>query len=145
MPMNGFTLGKDVAIDIIDPNTSAILQSFKLRTAFEYKQLTSRVTIKGSDGIVRYLELPEGWEGSLEYERQNSDLDRYIASLETNYYAGLNLLPATLTATVSEVSGAPTTMRFQGVVWKLAEGGQWQSDNTIKQRLDWCASLRNVI
>lgn len=142
MPMNGFSVGKDLSIDLVDPNTNIATSSFSLRTGFSERQLTSRVVIKGSDGIVRYLELPEGWEGELDYTRQNSAVDDYISGLETSYYAGLNNLTAQMTKTVVNPDMSISTFQFQGVVFKLTDGGTWNSDNEIKQKLGWVASLR---
>lgn len=140
--MNGFSTGRDVKIDIVDPSSAAVLQTFSLQTTFESRQMTNRVTIKGLDGIVRYLELPEGWEGSLEYDRQNDALDAYVASLETAYYAGLNLQTAQITETIANPDGSTSIYRFTGVVFKLSNSGSWKGDDRVAQKLDWCASLR---
>ena len=141
MPMNDFTVGKDIAVDIFDPNAGRV-QRLTLRTMFDAKQVTQKVTIKGGDGITRYLELPEGWEGSFEFTRQNSNLDDYILSLEQAYYDGRNVQASQITETITEPNGAITQYRFTGVMFKLSDAGSWKGDGEVKQKLDWCASRR---
>lgn len=140
--MNGFSTGRDIKIDIVDPNSFAVIQSFSLLTTFDSKQMTNQIKIKGLDGIVRYLEIPDGWEGTLDYDRQGDQLDAYVASLETGYFAGLNTNSAQLTETITNPDQSVSIYRFTGVVFKLSSSGAWKGDGQVSQKLDWCASLR---
>jgi len=142
MPFNNFSVGKDVSLVIFGTNG---VQTFPLVTQFDYKQETQQVKIVGIDGVMRPLELPVGWSGSFEIERQDSGLDDYIAQLESNYYNGQNIQGATITETISEPNGATTQYRFEGVALKLEDGGTWKGDATVKQKLAFVASRRRKV
>ncbi len=64
------------------------------------------------DGIVDFLELPQGWEGSIEVERADNTLDDYFAALEANYYSGKNITTATITETIQEPNGSISQYRY---------------------------------
>jgi len=40
------------------------------------------------------------------------------------------------------VSGAVSQFRFEGVVLKLDDAGNWKGDSTVKQKLSFMASRR---
>lgn len=139
MPMNNFSIGRDVVLDIVG---QAGLVRFSLITMFDAKPLYQDIRIKGLDGIVRPGYLPEGWEGSFDLERADSALDDYFASLESQYYAGLNIQPNSIMETITEVGGQISQYRFSGVALKLEDAGSWKGDGTVKQKLGFFASRR---
>lgn len=139
MPVNGFTVGRDVSLDIIGPSGPL---RFSLITGFSAKPDITDQKIKGLDGITRHVRFPDGWSGSLEIERENSLVDDYFADLEANYYAGLNEKAATITETITEVSGAVSQYQYVGVLFKLDDAGDYKGDATVKQKLSFVASRR---
>lgn len=139
MPVNGFNVGKDVSLDINGQN-GPLRPS--LITKFNKKQLTKEITVKGLDGISRHIRFPDGWSGSFDFERQDSTLDDYFATVEDNYYAGINEQAITITETIQEVSGAITQWRYLGVMLKYDDGGEFAGDQTVKQKVSWVASRR---
>jgi hypothetical protein len=141
MPMNGFTVGRDISLQIMGQN-GAVVANFATITAFDSKQNTVKVQSKGIDGVIRYLELPDGWEGSITIDRSNSNVDDYFAQLESNYYAGLTIGAAQITQTITEVNGGITQYRFVGVMLKLDDAGKYAGENLVSQKLSWCASKR---
>lgn len=143
MPMNGFTVGRDVSLDIF--GSLGNVERFNLITNFDSKQNTSRITIKGIDGVNRYLELPEGWEGTLAITRADARVDNYFAQLEANYYAGSNISAAAITETIQEPGGGISQFRYEGVMMKLDDAGSFQGDAEVKQRISWCAARRRKV
>jgi hypothetical protein len=139
MPINGFSVGRDVTLNVITPNGPL---NVALVTKFTSKPLIVDQKIKGLDGITRHVRFPDGWEGSFEADRLDSTLDDYWANLEANYYAGISELPCTITETITEVSGAITQYRFVGVFLKLEDAGDWEGDKTVKQKLSFVAQSR---
>jgi hypothetical protein len=139
MPVNNFSVGKDVSLDIIGPTGPV---RFNLITGFTAKPDTSDAKVKGLDGVTRHVLFPDGWIGSFDIERQDSGIDDYFAQLEANFYAGLNQSSVTLMETITEVSGAVTQYRFTGVLLKLEDAGDWKGDATVKQRIAFMASRR---
>lgn len=139
MPVNGFSVGRDISLDIIGPSGPL---RFNLITDFTAKPDVTDQKVKGLDGITRHVRFPDGWTGSLSIERQDSTVDDYFADLEANYYAGLNEHPLTITETITEVSGAVSQYRFLGVLLKLDDAGDYAGDKTVKQKVSFMAQRR---
>jgi hypothetical protein len=140
LPLNNYSLGIDVTIDIVG-SFGAIVR-FKNVTHFDSKQETQQIKIVGINGLVDFLEIPHGWMGSMEIDRQNAVLDQYIALFEANYYAGANILTASITQTIREPDLSTSQYRFTGAMFKLSDAGAWKGDAQVKQKLDWCAAKR---
>lgn len=139
MPVNGFSVGRDVTLTV---NTDSGLQRFPLITGFDAKPEVSDAKVKGLDGLTRHVIFHDGWAGSFDIERQDASLDNYWAQLESNYFAGFSSGAATITETITEVTGAVSQFRFEGVVLKLDDAGAWKGDATVKQKLAFMASRR---
>ncbi len=139
MPVNGFSVGRDVSLSIV---TASGPLRLSLITGFSAKPNTKDQPIKGMDGVTRHLRLPDGWAGSFDVERQDSTVDDYFAQLEANYYAGQNEAPATITETITEPNGSVTQYRYTGVLLKLDDAGSWTGDASVKQRLSFIASRK---
>ncbi len=139
MPINGFSVGRDVSLDITGPTGPL---RFNLITKFSSKQTTKDHTVKGLDGITRPARFFDGWTGQFDIERQDSTIDDYFSQLEANYYAGLNEATVTITETITEASGATSQFRYMGVLLKLEDAGDWAGDATVKQKVSFLASRR---
>jgi hypothetical protein len=140
MPMNGFTVGRDVTLNIFGSNGG--VTNFQTITGFMKKQETVHVQSKGMDGVIRHLELPDGWSGTMTFDRSSSAVDDYFAQLESNYYGGLNIAAAQITETITEVNGATTQYRYTGVMMKLDDAGRSAGENLVSQSVSWVASKR---
>ncbi|SRR5579883_2871786 len=140
MPVNGFSVGRDVSVQIFG-QTGTVTQ-FDTITSFDKKQMTDRVKVKPLNGPPIFLEIPDGWEGSISVDRSDSNVDDYFAGIESSYYAGLNIGTAQITETITEASGATTQYRYTGVQFKLDDGGAASGDNIMKMKMSWVASRR---
>jgi len=139
MPVNGYSVGKDVSLDITGPNGPL---RFNQITEFKSKPETTDLKVKGLDGITKHVRFPDGWSGGFNVERQDSTIDDYFAQLEANYYAGINENPLTITETITEVNGSVTQYRYLGVLLKLDDAGEKAGDKTVKQVISFMASRR---
>jgi hypothetical protein len=139
MPVNGFNVGRDYAVNVQTP--SGPLQ-FNLVTKFTKKQDLIDKKIKGLDGRTRHVVFPDGWNGTFEIERQDSSVDDYFAAQEAAYYAGQNTLPSTITETITEVSGAITQYQYTNVMLKFPNPGDAAGDETVHMTVDWLAERR---
>ena len=142
MPVNQFSIGRDITLDIVASDGP---KRFGLITGWSAKQETTDIRVKGLDGNVRHMYLPDGWSGSLEFERQDAELEKFFASLEDAYYQGENLGTMTLTETISEPNGTVSQYRYEGCQMKLDDAGDWKGDASIKQRVSWMAARRKRI
>lgn len=137
---NGFTVGRDVLIDITLSTGPLRLPS--TTTGFDAKQETKEINSHGLDGVNRFAELPAGWKGTVEMDRSDSTIDDYFAQLEADYYAGKLTSPATITETISEANGTVSQYRYIGVVFKFAEAGKKRGDDKVMQSIAFSASKR---
>ncbi|MFC4526416.1 hypothetical protein ISN76_12910 [Dyella halodurans] len=140
MPFGNFNTGKDVVIDVITP--SGVLQLPATVTSFESKPIYNRIKSKPLNGINLEVDIPEGWEGSIGLDRQNSAIDDFFAQQELAYYAGQNVLMGTLTETIAEASGAISQYRYTNVSLRFDEAGKKTGDNKITQTIGFFASQR---
>lgn len=139
MALNGFTVGRDLSLDITGANGPL---RFTLITGFQSKPDTTDEKVKGLDGITQHVRFPEGWSGSFELNRQDDTIDTYFAQLEANYYAGQSEYPVTITETISEADGSVSQYRYLQVLLKLDDAGSWKGDATVKQKLTFVAARR---
>lgn len=139
MPVNGYTVGKDVSIDITGPNGPV---RFSVKTGFSAKQDTNDTKVKRLDGVTDHVLTYDGWTGTLDFERQSSALDDYFAQQEANYFAGVNSLPISITETTTEADGSVSQFRYTSVVLKYDDSGSKTGDATVKQKVSWMASRR---
>ncbi len=139
MPVNNFTVGRDISLDII--GSSGPIRFSKI-VKFASKPDQTSQKIKGLDGITQHLEFPDGWSGSFDIERQNSAVDDYFAQLESDYYAGLNRKPATITETIREADGSISQFRYVNVLLKLDDAGSYQGDKSVPQKVSFVAARR---
>jgi hypothetical protein len=139
MPANGFNVGSDVTLDI---RTGRGTLRARIRTGFTKKQMTKDLESEGADGVNRYAYLPAGWEGSMDYDRGNSEIDDLFAQREADYYGGLDTDEVTITETIQEVGGGLSQYRYTGVCLKLDDGGDSGGQKLIKQKVGFKASRR---
>ncbi len=140
MSQNGYSLGRDVTLTIILPNGSSL--NLGKVTKFTSKQDSSDQKIKGIDGDTDHLRFYEGWSGSFESERRGPELDVYFARLEANYNAGTDEPPATLQQTIVEPSGQVSQYRYERVLLKYDDAGDWAGDKSVHQKISFVASRR---
>jgi hypothetical protein len=139
MPLNGFTVGRDLSVNIQTPNGALPLTGL---TKFTAKPDTTDVKVKLVNGRTQHLIFPDGWSGSFEVERVDSTLDDFFANQEANYYAGFDLNSSTITETITETSGVVSQYQFVGVIFKLDDAGDFAGDATVKQKLSFVAEQR---
>lgn len=139
MSLNGYSVGKDIALDIIGAQGPL---RFSQIISFMSKPDTTDQKIKGLDGITRHLRFPDGWSGSFEIERQDSTVDDYFSQIEANYYAGLNEIPVTITETITEVNGSVSQYRYLQVILVLEDAGNFKGDASVHQKVRFMSARR---
>jgi hypothetical protein len=140
MSQNGYTLGRDNTIAVILPDGTT-LQMGKIIN-WTAKQDVSDQKIKGMDGVTDHLKFYEGWSGSFSIERRGPDLDNYFAKLESNYYAGVDEPPAIMQQTITEPNGQVSQFRFERVILKYDDAGDFSGDKSVHQKVSFLATKR---
>jgi len=142
MPVNSFSIGRDCQLVVMGPQGRVDLTYV---TGFESRQITQAVRLDRLDGVPMGAELPKGWEGSFELERGTSEVDDFIAVMETQFFASGAIPAGTVYQYVMETDGSTSTYQYSGVVFKLANAGQWRGDASVKQRLEFFATQRQRV
>ncbi|HEX3350108.1 MAG TPA: hypothetical protein VHS58_18620 [Acetobacteraceae bacterium] len=142
MTSNVFSVGRDCQLVVIGPFGRVDLTHV---TGFESRQVTHPIRIDRIDGVQLAAELPKGWDGSFDLERGSSAAEDFIAAIEAAYFAGSPVVPGTLYQYVQETDGSTSTYQYEGVVFKLAQAGQWKSDASVKQKLEFFAGKRKRV
>jgi hypothetical protein len=139
MPINNFSVGRDVSLVIQTPGGPLISS---LVTHFSSKADMTEIKVKGLDGITRHVRFFDGWSGKFEYERQDSVLDDYFAQLEANYYLGVPEQPCMIQETIQNPNGSIVQYVYPGVLLKYDNAGSWEGDKTVKLDISWVAIRR---
>lgn len=139
MPINNFSVGRDISLTIVTPSGPI---NFNLLMDFQSKQDTTKKRIKGLDGKTRFVRFMDGWSGSLKLERRDSTVDDYFAQLEANYYSGVQEGGVSITDIKSEPGGNLTQYRYFGVLLDLEDAGKWSGEDTVNQTITFVAERR---
>lgn len=137
MAINTFSVGRDIAIDIVGPGGPVV---FSLITTFDAKPMYDHIKIKGLDGVSRHQELPDGWELSIGLERQDDSVKSFFVDLEAQYFNGQSIQPAAITETITNPDGSLSQYRYEQVVFKFDDAGSWAGNQSVKQKISASAS-----
>lgn len=142
MPSNKFSVGRDCQLVVMGPFGRVDITHV---TGFESQQMTAPVRVDRIDGTQLAAELPKGWHGAFDIERGSSAVDDFIAQTEAAFFAGTPVAAGTLYQYISETDGSTSTYQFEGLVFKLAQAGNWRGDQSVKQRLEFYAATRKRV
>lgn len=137
--INGYNVGSDTVLTVM--SQGQILAS-QILTHFNAKQMTTRLKSVGIDGVNRYRDLEEGWEGDLQYDRADASLDAFFAAKEAGRYSGLQPPTITITENTTNVDGSVTIMRYDGVTMKFDDIGDRSGDAKVDEKISYACSRR---
>jgi hypothetical protein len=138
MPVNNFTVGKDVSL-VIQLATGPLTLTL---TDFGAKVKTTSLESKPLNGIKQHAYIPDGWDLSFKVDRMDTSADDFWANFEAQYYAGVNQVAGVIYETISEADGSVSQWRFPGVVVKLDNAGDYSGDKKVEQTFSGMASKR---
>ncbi|CAX60704.1 hypothetical protein ABEI05_05375 [Erwinia billingiae] len=142
MPQLGYTLGRDVAVDINTPTGK--LRIPKIMT-FDAKPQVSNQKITPLNGVSDELQIPIGWNGTITAERMDGTLDDFWAQWEENYFNGIDQQRGTITESITESNGTLSVYRYEGVSFHLTDAGNKQGEKTVSQTLAFTANRRKKV
>jgi hypothetical protein len=142
MPVNGFTVGRDVSIVINGPSGPITLNGI---TEFMAKGVYTTLKSKPLNGEPIHGYIPDGWEISFKLDRMDSGVDDLAAAFESGYYNGDNQPAGTINESIQESSGAISKYRFTGFVMKVDNPGDFSGDKKVEQSLSGLASRRKKV
>lgn len=145
MPIQGFNIGKEAAIDFVHPAIGVL--SFGLATSFETRPIRRRLQSIPitNNGEPVYREIFEGWEGTLEIDRTDSTMDALVQLLEDNYFSGRQETYLMITETITNPDGTIDAYRYKNVVLEPESQGRWSGEEKVSQRMGWVCSRRERV
>lgn len=106
--------------------------------SFEWRQLTTSIGRNQIDSYPAYIELPMGYEGSIEFLRGNTLFEHALIAQDLLWNNGGNYQFSLLTC-IDLNTGAGVFI-FGDVAVKVIEGGNWKGDEPTRCRLQFKAS-----
>lgn len=141
MPYDNFSLGKDVTLNVNTPTGPLVLPV--TTTGFESKPEYSTIKSKPlSTGKNLEVAIPQGWRGTITLDRRDNTIDAFFGAQEAGFYAGQNVLTATITETIQEKNGTVSTWLYTKVSLKFDEAGKKEADQKITQTIGFFATER---
>lgn len=144
MAFDQFSIGKDVVIDVILSDGTA-LQLPVTVTGFMMKAEYARVTSSPMSGKNLEVSLPKGWRGTIKLDRKDNTIDVFFAQREAAFYAGLSITTATITETITESDGTVTQFQYTECSLSFDDAGDKQGDKKIEQTIGVFATEREQI
>ncbi|QEL18716.1 hypothetical protein [Limnoglobus roseus] len=139
MPINDFSVGKDVSLTVV---TSYGTMKFAGLTDFSADPMTTDLKSKALDGTPRFGFIPDGYKGSFKLDRMDPTVDNYWAQVEADYYAGKNQKAGTISEIITEADGSITEWRYTGVILRLEKSGDWGGDKKVEQSITFEAAKK---
>lgn len=139
MPNQGFTIGRDIVIDVIGPRGSVRIDGI---TTFSAKPIYDKQKHSAMNGVTKHLNNPDGWEGDIGYDRKNGKLDDYFAAREAEYYAGKDSEVVSITETITEENGSLSQYRYTEVSLFNDNPGEKGGTALVKGKIGWNAARR---
>jgi hypothetical protein len=145
LPINGFTVGRDISVTVAGPGGTTIIIPSTAVTHFEKRPLRREDWSRPLNVPPIPLYQPDGWRGNIGVDRQDQTLDTFQAGIEAQFWAGQNTASGTILETITEVNGSTTQYRYDNVMFWLEDPGPGTADRRVQQRLEWCAGTRKRV
>jgi hypothetical protein len=142
MPVNSFSVGKDVSLTIVTSQGTTVFNGL---TAFTADPMTTDLKSKAIDGTPRFGFIPDGWKGSFAIDRLDPSVDNYWAKVESDYYAGVDIQPGTISEIITEADGSITEWKYTGVILRLEKAGDWGGDKKVEQTITFEAAFKRKV
>jgi hypothetical protein len=142
MPINSFSVGKDLTFILLGPTGRLTLNGL---TDYTTKPMFTKLKHKDLNGNVAHAAIPDGWEITIKIDRQDPVVDNFFAALETSYFNGQNILNGSISETIQEADGSISQFQYTNVSLTYEDAGSWKGDALIPITLTGNASRRNKI
>ena len=140
--VNGFNVGRDVTLSMITPVGLLVFPGLQ---RFTSRQMTDKRVSRPVNGSPFFIDIPAGWEGDFEVDRQDASFDSFFSALESGYYAGAGIAASTISETVADAVGGISVFQFVGVMLTFDDAGDIRADDVIKMKVGWRASVRQQL
>jgi len=137
-----FNIGRDCQVVLLWNGTRVNMPRV---TGFQSQAQMSRVQSNPLNGLPTFVEVPNGWSGQFDVDRQSADIDSLFAAIESAFWNAGTVGQGTIYQYITEANGSTTTWEYSGVTLRLNDAGRWQSEAKVSQRIEFMASTRTKI
>lgn len=139
MANNPFNIGRNGRMVLIWNGSRVDLPTI---TQFQSQQVTTALKSTPLNDKPKTYEVPNGWSGSFQVQRDSAKLDNLIASSEAAFWSAATITSGTIYFYADETDGSTTTWEYTDVAITLNNAGSWQNDNIVTQGVNFTASQR---
>ena len=138
----GFNVGRDGQVVAMHPLAPGGVIATVNLTSFDAKKIQASLECKRLDGPPLYREIPNGWSGTIDFDRADSTLDDLANLDDATFWAGSPPVTGNIFQYITELDGSTSSYQYVGVAYKFSELGKYAADAAVKQTLSWKASQR---
>lgn len=142
MAINNLSVGRDITLNF--HTATGELQVTNV-ISFNSRPAAVEGQVEPLDGAPIPYVIPNGFTGTIEFERTDSTLDDFWDSYEDGYYLGFNLRGSTITETITETDGSQSQYIYTNVFFRSDDLGEWSRNNTVRQRITFMAARRQKV
>jgi len=144
MGANSFNVGRDGAQLTIRDSIQGTV-NFNGMISFDTKPRTKKLESETIDGETRFRSLPNGHEGTFEFDREDSSVTDYFANKEANFFANLPPEDVFITHTINNMNGTVSQHQYIGVDLALDDDGTYKGLDKVVQKVSWRASHKILL
>lgn len=145
MPVNGYTVGRDVTVTMTGPGGTTVVIPATAITNFDAKPHMRKEWSRPLNVPPQPIYIPDGWTGVIEVDRTDATLDTFQATLEDAFWNGKNTLSGMILQTVTEDDGSVTQYQYESVLYWVDNPGNYRAEGRVTQHIEFCSSRRTRI
>jgi len=88
---------------------------------------------------------PNGWSGTITFDRSDNTIDSFFAAQEAAYWANAQTYAGTIYEFILELNGAVSQYRYDSVALTLQDAGKKASQTKITLKVEFEASQRVLV
>lgn len=148
MPVNGYSVGKDVKVTITSAGQNgvqAIVLDPTQITQFEAKPMKKEDWSRPLNVPPQPLYMPDGWKGTIEVDRKGNTLDMFQAAFENNFWnTNQNIVGGFIQEYITEPNGTMTLKTYANCMFWVDDPGTAKADGKIPQKIEFSAGICQV-
>jgi hypothetical protein len=142
MALAPFNIGRQASLGIIVNGVPLVATKL---TKFTWKEEVIKLKSRPLASRPVNVNIPDGYSGTLEFDRGNGVLDQYFAQRSAQYWSSGVIDTIQINYTIPDpTTGAIMQLRFEGITLEFASGGDYEQDKIVQQKADWMATDMSV-
>lgn len=144
MALNQLNFGHAVTVTVISPLSGNVLTLTNV-TEFDSKQNSEKIKSAPLNAKVIFAHIPNGWTGTVTFDRQDNSIDEFFAAMEAAYWSNSKTFDGAIFESITELDGTISQYKYEGVTFTFEDAGKKTSQTKITLKLAFEASDRVVI